>query len=148
MRCNLTHIAERVWRSLRAQGISFREERSADRAHTPKCSMRSDRWLSTDCGRLNWLAPPASSGENPPNRFSRILDQPHGTAIDFDFHLFMVQAELAQDRRLKGADVLGVFHCAIADLIGTPVNRSTFNSSAGQPGGKAFWIVIASGRIL
>src|SRR5262249_47144764 len=85
---------------------------------------------------------------NSPNHLGAVLDETDRASIDFDLHFFVIESHLVKDRGLKVADVNRVFNGAITHIIGAAKNGSTFDSTASEPGGKAFGLVIAARCVL
>src|SRR5262249_54014798 len=77
-----------------------------------------------------------------------LLHDPHGPPEDVQFHLLVVEAELAEDRRVQVAVVVRALDRLVADVVGGAVDGPALDTAAGEPGCVAPRVVVSARRVL
>src|SRR5262249_25122837 len=123
------------------------------RSIRPKRTGRSSR-LSSRSPRARWPARfqgDPSAEADPDVRGScedfgdrlALLHDPHGPPEDGQFHLLVVEAELAEDRRMQVAVVMRALDRLVTNVVGGAVDGPTLDAAAGQPGRVAPRVVVS-----
>ena len=84
------------------------------------------------------------SCQNALNWIARYISQPVVAARVAVGELFVIDAKQVQDRGLKIVDMDRILGYVEAKIVGSPMNMTMFDATAGQPYTEGVWMMVAT----